>query len=250
MEAPSITAGPFRALDTRPAFWLAMFMASAFGANLGDYLADLNSREASCAVMAVVCLVAIWGDRREGLGTEAWYWVGVIALRAAATNVADYTTHDLHLSYPVAALALCLLTLLAGLLTRAPKGVAEKPLDSPLIDWWYWVAMALAGVGGTVAGDLMSHKAGLFWSATGLTALLVVVLVVRARWLSVSLLAYWVAVLAERSAATPAADVLHSRSGLHIRMPLALAITLVAFMASLVLRQRLHGRVAGMRATA
>jgi uncharacterized membrane-anchored protein len=227
-----------------------MFMASAFGANLGDYLADLNSREASCAVMAVVCLVALWGDRREGLGTEAWYWVAVIALRAAATNIADYTTHDLHLSYPAAALAVCLLTLLAGLLTRAPKIAAGRPVGSPLIDWWYWVAMALAGVGGTVAGDLMSNTAGLFWSAAGLTLLLVVVLVVRARWFPVSMLAYWVAVLAERSAATPAADVLHGRHGLQMRMPLALAITLVAFLASLVLRQRLHGRVAGMRATA
>jgi uncharacterized membrane-anchored protein len=238
MEAPLPVAGRFRALDTRPVFWMAMFMASAFGANLGDYLADLNSRTVSGAVMAVVCLVALWGDRREGLRTEAWYWVAVIALRAAATNAADVITDELHLSYPAAALALGILTLLAGLLTRGPAASA----GSPLIEGRYWLAMALAGLGGTVAGDLMSHTVGLFGSAAVLTAFLVLVLVVRAWQFPLSLLAYWVAVLAERSAATPVADVLHGRHGLHLPLSVALAITLLAFLLALVLRRRLRAR--------
>lgn len=223
-----------------------MFMASAFGANLGDYVADLEARTISFAVMLVVCLVAIWGDRREGSRTEAWYWVGIIALRAAATNAADYITHDLHLSYSIAALVLAALTLVAGLLTRAPG----PGVGSPLINSRYWVTMALAGLFGTVAGDLMSHTTGLFVSSGVLTVVLLALLAVRAGLFPFMLLAYWIVVLAERSAATPVADMLDSRRGLALGLPLAMVITLSGFLLALLVRRRLNGATAGIRATA
>jgi uncharacterized membrane-anchored protein len=110
--------------------------------------------------------------------------------------------------------------------------------------------MALAGLGGTVAGDLMSHTVGLYGSAALLTALLVIVLVVRSRQFPLALVAYWVAVLAERSAATPVADVLHGRHGLHLPLSVALAITMLSFLLALVVRRRLGAGAASLRATA
>jgi uncharacterized membrane-anchored protein len=232
--AAGTSTAPFRALDPRPAFWVAMFMASAFGANLGDYGAGLEARTTSFAVMLAVCLVAIVVDRRESARTEACYWLAIIALRAAATNAADVLTHDLGLGYGMAALVLGLLTVGAGVLTRTPARAA----GSPLIDARYWVAMALAGLFGTVAGDLMSHTTGLFVASAALTALLVVLLVLRARRFPLVLTAYWVVVLAERSAATPVADLLDSRRGAALGLPLAMVITLSAFLLALWVRRQ------------
>lgn len=231
------SAGPARAFDTRPAFWVAMFMASAFGANLGDYVADLGARTISFVVMTIICLAAIVGDRRAGLRTEGYYWVAIIALRAAATNLADFITHDLKVSYPLSALALGVLTLAAGWSTQLP-GSPASDRGSPLIDGRYWLAMFLAGLFGTVAGDFTSHTVGLFAATTALVPLLAVVLAVRARFASVMLLAYWIAVMAERTAATPFADLLDSHHGLGLGLPVAMVITLSLFLLALQLRRR------------
>jgi uncharacterized membrane-anchored protein len=119
-----------------------------------------------------------------------------------------------------------------------------------MIDGWYWVAMALAGLFGTVAGDLTSHTTGLFVSSSVLTAVLLLILAARALLFSGTLLAYWVAVLAERSAATPVADLLDSHRGFALGLPLSMAITLTLFLAALVLRRRLGAGASRVRATA
>ena len=74
-----------------------MFAASAFGTNLGDFWADglALGQLGSFASLASVCAVAVWGDSRAGGRTEVFYWIAIMALRAAATNLADFLTHDL-----------------------------------------------------------------------------------------------------------------------------------------------------------
>jgi len=79
--------------------------------------------------------------------------------------------------------------------------------------------MFVAGVFGTVAGDLMNRTVGVLASAAALTALLTLVLLVRARWFPGLMPAYWVAVLAERAAGTPVGDGLASRHGMALGVP-------------------------------
>lgn len=228
-----------RALDTGPTFWLAMFAASAFGTNLGDFWVDglALDRPSSFAVLASVCLVAVWGDARLGRRTEAFYWVAIVALRAAATNLADFMTHDLAASYLLALVVLGGATLLAGRLTR--PGLDGR---SPVIDRWYWAAMLAAGVFGTVGGDMASHAMGFYAAAACLSTLLAVTLAIGRRLVPGAMTAYWCAVLAERCAATPVGDALASRHGMGLGLPLAMACTGGAFLTTLLVRQAVGAR--------
>ena len=107
------TAGPAnvfgfraRALNPSPAFWLAMFIASAFGTVLGDFWAEgLHlGLVLSFGTLVVITALLIWGDCLKGHGTEAFYWLAIIFLRAGATNVGDGLIHIFWLSFGVASL--------------------------------------------------------------------------------------------------------------------------------------------------
>ena len=92
MAGSAIASGfEARALNPSPAFWLAMFAASAFGTVLGDFWAEgLHlGLVLSFGTLVVITGLLIWGDRLKGRGTEAFYWLAIIFLRAGATNVGD-----------------------------------------------------------------------------------------------------------------------------------------------------------------
>lgn len=220
------------------AFWLAMFAASAFGTNLGDLWTGRLGLPGPVGFgsLAVASALAIWGDRRVGLRTELAYWLAIVVLRAAATNVADFLTEALHLGFVPVAAGLAAVALALGLRTRA--GLAGRLGESPVIDGRYWAAMFAAGVFGTVAGDLTNRTVGVLASAAVLSALLVLVLLVRARRFPGIMLAYWVAVLAERAAGTPVGDGLASRHGVGLGLPVATACTAALFAAALLWRER------------
>ena len=230
-----------RALDTGITFWLAMFAASAFGTNLGDAWVDGIGlgRTASAASLICICVLAIGGDRRFGMRTELCYWTAVVVLRAAATNLADFITHDLQLGYAAASAVLgaCALAMAATTRPAAPGSA------SPLIERRYWAAMLLAGLFGTTGGDLASRELGLFPAAALLPGLLGLLLAARVRWLGVAPVAYWCAILAERCAATPFSDAFASRHALGLGLLRAMACTLSMLIAMLVWRRRIRAAV-------
>jgi uncharacterized membrane-anchored protein len=234
-----------------------MFAASALGTNLGDFPVDVLglNRLVSFACLIGVSLVAISADRASGRRAEAGYWVAIVLLRAAATNVADFLTHDLALGYVLPAVVLAGATLIAGGLTRTgtPARIGDRPSGSPCIDGRYWIAMGLGGIFGTVAGDLASHGAGLYVSAAATGLLLAVGLAVRAWIAPWSILGYWAIVLVERCAGTPFGDMLASHRGLGLGALVAMAFTAPLLAAALLVRRIAeHGiggnRVAGRRA--
>ena len=234
----SVIASGFdaRALDPSPAFWLAMFAASAFGTVLGDFWAEgLHlGLVLSFGTLIVITWLLIWGDRLKGRETEAFYWLAIIFLRAGATNVGDGLIHIFGLSFIVASLLTGLATLVTGFFTLPPSGRA----NSPLIDLRYWGAMGIGGVFGTVFGDLAAHTIGMFPALIMLGLALIVVIFVRGALAPTSMVGYWCVVLAERAAGTPAGDWFASRRGLGLGLPVALLCTGAALIAGLWLYQR------------
>jgi hypothetical protein len=61
-----------------------------------SYNALFDDRATLASAMPIV---PIQRRRRLGLRSDVCYWIAVVALRAAATNLADFLTHDLGLSY-------------------------------------------------------------------------------------------------------------------------------------------------------
>lgn len=84
----------------------------------------------------------------------------------------------------------------------------------PRVDGVYWQVMFVAGVFGTVAGDLVSHTIGLYAACATLCPLLVAVLLIRQSVASRSVLLFWVIVMTERCAGTALGDSLASRHAL------------------------------------
>src|SRR5215475_6221128 len=84
-------------------YWAAIVAASICGSNTGDLeagplgLGHVRRR----LPLSAIFLAIIWAEKTINWTTVAFYWVAIIVLRTMATNIADFATHDLKLSYPV-----------------------------------------------------------------------------------------------------------------------------------------------------
>jgi uncharacterized membrane-anchored protein len=226
------------AMDVTRAYWFAMLVASAFGTNLGDLWPHLVFRGLlpSLASMLVICAAAIWSHRRAAARTEAGYWVAIVAMRAAATNLADLISHDLPLGYVLSSILLAALTVIAARFTQPDPSRS----GSPRVDAAYWAAMFLAGVFGTVAGDLIHHTIGLYAASAALCLLLAALVLLRETTAPLSALLFWSIVMAERCAGTAVGDALASHRAVGLGVPLASVCSGSLTLAALWLRARLR----------
>jgi uncharacterized membrane-anchored protein len=180
-------------------------------------------------------VVAIWYDRLPVRKAEAGYWVAIVMMRAAATNLADMITHDFGLGYIFTSVILAVMTLGAAYFTTPDLARA----NSPRVDGAYWAAMFIAGLFGTVAGDYTHHSIGLFAASVILCTGLACLIAVRHSRAPASVLLFWIIVMIERCAGTALGDALASRRAVGLGLPLATAITLCLTVVCLWLHARL-----------
>ncbi len=217
-------------------YWVAITVASVFGANLGDFVSHVMhlGHVRGLPVLALILAVLLVAERRSAITTEAWYWATIVVLRTAATNLADLATHDLKLNDAWVILALENLLLLLTL--RRASGRNEKR-GLPPVNGWYWAAMLTAGTLGTGIGDCVADDLG-FGVAQGsvlLGAVLAVTLIItgRAGWATGA--AYWTSIVAVRSAGTTVGDFLAGGDGLALGLAVSTACTGLLLAATLLL---------------
>src|SRR5262249_2902988 len=89
-------------------YWAAIVAASICGTNTGDLAAGplAVGHVRGILPLAAVFLAIIWAEKILNWTTVAFYWLAIIVLRTMATNIADFATHDMKLSYPVFVLLL------------------------------------------------------------------------------------------------------------------------------------------------
>jgi uncharacterized membrane-anchored protein len=227
-----------RAFDVTYAYWFAMLAASALGTNLGDLWAEIlfPGPLTSLAALLVLCVTAVAYDRIAGARSETGYWVAIVAMRAAATNLADIMTHDLALGYVTASVLLAGLTLIVARFTHPDMTRG----GSPRVDGAYWIAMFLAGLFGTVAGDLIHHTIGLYIASAALCVALAGLILVRNAFAPLSVALYWAIIMAERCAGTAVGDMLASRRAIALGLPTASVCTAALVLVSLWLRARIE----------
>ncbi len=192
-----------RALQPTTPFWIAMYIASGLGTNLGDLYAQYFALGlvASFLLTMIVSAILIYADLKNGVKTETFFWIAIVIFRAGATNVGDFITHNLHVSYALASLVLAAATIATGAATRPAPGGA-----SPMIDLRYWGTMFIAGVFGTIFGDLVAHATTFFAAFLALGGALTLVIYARRRFAPAAIIGYWTIVLVERAAGTPLGD--------------------------------------------
>ena len=232
-------------------YWVIISLASVFGANMGDFVSHtLGLGHASgLPLLAVVFATILLAERRARIGSEAYYWLAIVTVRTAATNLADLGTHDLRLGYPwvIAGLALLLAVavtfgrpLVASVAGR--RSVARGSV--PETDGPYWMAMLTAGTLGTALGDYAAGALGLGASSIGFVALLALVLAVGHRAAATTTLAYWLTIVVIRTAGTNVGDFLAGRDGLSLGLRVSTVCTgLLLLGTALVWNQRRDARL-------
>jgi uncharacterized membrane-anchored protein len=203
---------------TGPRYWTAISIASVFGANLGDFVSHALHMGHIRGVLplALVFAAILLTERRARSHSEIYYWLAIITLRTAATNLADFATHDLRLGFGWVAAGLAALLLLVLLLDRFALPAADAPSGLPPTNGLYWAAMLIAGTLGTALGDALSGDLGM---GVGLaSAMLGVVLAtmfcLRAQPAFVTKGSYWFTIVIIRTTGTTVGDLLAHSLGL------------------------------------
>lgn len=251
-DAPSARAvdraGAARRIEPTASFWFAMFAASALGTNLGDFWSDALSLGLGAAFisMAGISAVAIAGDRWFPRRTEFFYWAAIVTLRAAATNIADFLTHERAISYALVAAIFGVATVGAAFVTS--RGADEG--SSTRIDGGYWATMFLAGIFGTVGGDLTTLTIGVESAAALLVVVLLAVLAVRTAFVPKWIFGYWFVIMAERAAGTPVGDSLQGDDGVGLGLPVSMACFAALLAAGVVVHTLLAKKTLGQASPA
>ena len=235
-----------------PRYWVALVLASAFGANTGDFAAhNLHlGHTLGLLPLAVVFGAILFAESRARVSTEAFYWFAIVTMRTAATNLADLFDHDLHIAPPlvIAVLAAALAILV---LTDRDALARMRGVDGtvPATDGRYWTTMLVAGVLGTALGDYCADDLGLDAGPAAIINLAVLAALLglgRAPGFGVKAM-YWITVVAVRTAGTNVGDWLASRDGLGLGLALSTTLTGLAF-GTLVALWRPRPALVGLRA--
>lgn len=140
-------------------YWVSLVVASLFGADTGDLLADglglghLKGLPLLAAGLALVFVAERFFKRTSAL----YFWAAVVIGTAAASNVAD-AFHDFHVrlaSVPLMALLLAFVVIV----WRSREASTEEQGFIP-VNGLYWFTLFLAAVLGSVAGDAASYPLG------------------------------------------------------------------------------------------
>jgi len=224
-------------------FWAALCLASIFGANLGDFFAHniglghVAGLPFLAAGFALI-LAAERHDRRdlEGGVRELYYWLAIIVIRTAATNIGDLLAGDLKWPRPwvIAGLAVVLAIVVAAIHERRRRAGTDRRRELLTADGLYWIGMLLAGALGTVIGDHVSHnlRLGNLVASVALGIPLALLFVVGSRgplWWAPF---FWLTVVAVRADGTVVGDWFASRHMLGL--PLGTALSGLVFVALLM----------------
>ncbi len=230
-------------------YWLTLALASVFGTNTGDaishtlHLGDYKG----LPVLALMFVAIVVAERRARMPSTLYYWLAIIVMRTAATNLADLATLQAELDYEstIAVLAAMLvLILLARRWIASPADrAAARAAGVPSTSGLYWLGMLAAATLGTALGDYGSHTLTLHVSVLVTLACLALALV-PAVTASSDTGWYWLAIVAARTAGTNVGDLIAFKRGLNLGLPMALLFTGALFLAAVLISDR---RAAGLR---
>ena len=192
--------------DGRP-FWIALCLASILGCNTGDFYASFFGFLNGLPVLVAAFALVAWLERRDAGTSIAFYWLAIVIVRTAATNLADLLAHRIGIVPALASLtALLLLILLAS--RRSRRAVQGARNGLPVIDGVYWLTMLVAGTLGTALGDFLSFKSGLGLggASLALSAWVALLVVLRTDGRVARPVPYWFLVVMIRTAGTSVGD--------------------------------------------
>jgi uncharacterized membrane-anchored protein len=109
-------------------YWASMFIAGTLGTGIGEYCAhDLHLGDAGASLLLGSILAALFVTARSGLlQSLSYYWLTIVAVRAAGTVVGDLLASRNMLGLPTS-------TLVTGILFVALLAVWKEPAEPGLV---------------------------------------------------------------------------------------------------------------------
>lgn len=164
--------------------------------------------------------------------TSSAHWVPI---RAAATDIADFSADVLHRNYLamfIASAALFILVVALRLRSRLGTDASE----AGTVDGSFWLTMLLAGTSGTILADGIGHafpsvEIGVPASALMATVYLLAAFTLRSRQVWPLGVSYWIVVFGIRWWGTNVGDILAFVATLPVSLALATG-SLIAIVAS------------------
>jgi uncharacterized membrane-anchored protein len=212
---------------------------------MGDFFAHVLGlgHVRGLPILAAVFAAVYFFEKRDKARHEAYYWLAIIVVRTAATNLADLAASDLK--QPRLLVMAVLAILLAGsmALYRRKARTTLAPTASGLPDTGpiYWTCMLVAGTLGTVLGDYAAVNAGLgLANASIVLSLLLGSMFYFGRPFLAAIAFYWPTVVMVRAAGTAVGDFLASQRGLGLGLPVSTTLTGLAFVAALIFWKKLE----------
>jgi uncharacterized membrane-anchored protein len=198
-------------------YWILIFLISIWGTNTGDFAVHYYHDHLSgfdligfkhlgpFPLLAVVFCCVLLLERFVTLPTEVFFWTQILLIRTAATNIADALVDDLEfdINILIGTLTICMvLYAINWQQKRSDKSYGFLPETNGL----YWLGMLIAGVLGTVVGDLAWHLFGLAETSLVLTLVYVIGVAVGRHKLLSATPFYWLGVVMARITGTAIGD--------------------------------------------
>lgn len=220
-------------------YWFALCLASIFGANMGDFFAHVLGlgHIRGLPILAAMFAAVYFIERRDKANHEAHYWLAIIIVRTAATNLADLAASDLKQPRLLVMAVLAIFLAASMIVYRLRVQTTPRPMTSGLPDTGliYWTCMLIAGTLGTVLGDYVAANAGLgLANASIVLSLLLGMMFYFGRPFLGTIGFYWPVVVMVRAAGTAVGDFLASQRGLGLGLAVSTALTGLAFVTALI----------------
>ena len=228
-------------------FWIVKIAATTLGETGGDavsmsmHLGYLVGTLIFAALFTVVVLAQIRATRFHPF----LYWATIIATTTVGTTLADFADRSLGIGYAGGS-ALLFALLMTSLLVwyRTTGSVSVATVQSPKVEWFYWITILFSQTLGTALGDWTADSAGLGYTGGALVfAALLALVVVAWRWTRISrTVLFWTAFILTRPLGAVVGDVLDkpvAAGGLSLsRYSASIALLVFIVACILVFRQR------------
>ena len=109
-------------------YWISMFIAGSLGTVIGDYSShDLHLGDGGASLLLAPIVVLLFAIARNGLlRSLPYYWLTIVAVRAAGTAVGDFIASRNMLGLPLS-------TLVTGVMFVALLALWSEPTAPKLV---------------------------------------------------------------------------------------------------------------------
>ncbi|WP_250475906.1 hypothetical protein [Caballeronia sp. GAFFF1] len=137
-------------------FWIVKIAATTLGETGGDWVSmSLNLGYLIGSAIFALLFVGFVTAQVKARGFHPFlYWATIVATTTLGTTLADFADRSLGLGYPggVAIVSACLLLSLA-VWYRVEGSVSVDTVNTPRVEWFYWVTILFSQTLGTALGD-------------------------------------------------------------------------------------------------